>query len=121
MTNAKNAIVAAIAKNNAPAKGKGKGTPAKGATATATPAKEINRLVLLDLPKGTERFTSATGKEWLRTPKVGDYQRWFGLYLPVEKSGIHKVEGTPEKGFTLTIERARVPYRELKEAIREIK
>lgn len=101
--NAKNAIVSAIAKNNtkaAPTAPKAEGT-----------AKKINPLVALDLPKGTERFTSASGIEWIRTPKHGAFQRWFNLTRGKEETGIHAVTENADGTFTLTIERARLPHR----------
>lgn len=101
----KNAIVAAIAKNATPAKGKG--------TAKAAPAakKAINPLVFLDLPKGTERFTSATGIDWIRTPKHGSFQRWFNMTRGKNETGIHAAKKNADGTYTLTIERARLPHR----------
>lgn len=82
--------------------------------------KTARRLVYLDLPKGTERFISGSGIEWVRTPKTGDFKRWFQLAPKgTDETGIHGI--TEKNGlFTLTIERARVPYRELAGNIREM-
>lgn len=116
------ATVKAIAKNVN--KAAAKAAPAKGtapATVKAAPAK-INPLVELHLPKGTERFTSASGIDWIRTPKQGAFQRWFQMAPKgTAETGIHGVKGDAKSGFVLTIERARVPYRELRSAIKEIK
>lgn len=114
--------VSAIAKN-VNAKAATKAAPAKGTpavTAKAAPAK-INPIVELHLPQGTERFTSASGIDWVRTPKQGAFQRWFQLAPKgTAETGIHGHR--VEKGtHILRIERARVPYRELKGAIKEIK
>ncbi len=121
--------VSAIAKNvNASAKGATvKAAPAAAkAKGTATPAAtvkaKVNPLVELHLPKGTERFTSASGIDWVRTPKQGAFQRWFQMAPKgTAETGIHGIKGDAKSGFVLTIERARVPYRELREAIKEIK
>lgn len=99
---------------------KAQGTP-KGASKGASEAQDkgTRKRVFLDLPKGTERFVSASGIEWLRTPKQGDFKRWFQLAPKgTAETGIH---GVSQKNgiWTLDIERARVPYRELAGNIRE--
>lgn len=96
---------AIVKKNAAPAANKGKGTPA------APAAKKINPLVALDLPKGTERFTSASGIDWIRTPKHGAFQRWFNMTRGKNETGIHGAKKNADGTWTLTIERARLPHR----------
>lgn len=103
----KEMIAAALAKGKATAP-KGKGT---AIAAPTTEKAKINPLVLLDLPKGTERFTSASGIDWIRTPKHGAFQRWFNMTRGKNVTGIHAAAQNKDGSFTLTIERARLPHR----------
>ena len=103
----------AIVKNakNETALSNAKAASAKNAKAAPKEKAKINPLVALDLPKGTERFTSASGIDWIRTPKHGAFQRWFNMTRGKNETGIHGATKNADGTFTLTIERARLPHR----------
>jgi hypothetical protein len=96
--------------------------------AQGTPAKTVNRLVYVDLPKGTERFTNPnSGIEWIRTPKPanGGMPNWYQMAPKgTDETGIHAAVKNADGTWTLTIERDRLPHRkrggQTHGAIREI-
>ncbi len=89
--------------------------PPATAPATGNAAKTVNRLVYVDLPKGTERFTNPnSGIEWIRTPKPanGGMPNWYQMAPKgTDETGIHAATKNADGTWTLTIDRDRLPHR----------